>query len=124
MARGRGEAQRRGDRRDDPVRHLATERAGALGVRAVEHASAARVEPFRQHVTLSPESTLRVDASLTRIVTTRPLHANPLFWTAIACGVAMITTSVLLAAVVSGQAPKFNTTKGSTIQAPSGDLRF
>lgn len=102
----------------------------AIGARAIGAGTheivvtAAGYEPFRRRVTLAAESTLRVDASLTRIVTTRPLHANPLFWTAIAGGVAVITTGVVLAVVLSGQAPEFNTSTGITIQALSGGARF
>jgi len=102
----------------------------AMGSRAVGAGAheivvnAVGYEPFRRRVTLAPESTLRVDASLTRVVTTRPLHANPLFWTAVAGGVAVISTGVVLAVVLSGQAPEFNTTTGITIQALSGGGRF
>jgi hypothetical protein len=102
----------------------------AMGSRAVGAGAheivvnAVGYEPFRRRVTLAPESTLRVDASLTRVVTTRPLHANPLFWTAVVGGVSVISTGVVLAVVLSGQAPEFNTTTGITIQALSGGGRF
>jgi PEGA domain len=82
--------------------------------------TAAGYEPFRRRVTLAPEATLRVDASLTRVVVVRPLHANPLFWVAIAGGTAVIATSVVLGVVLSGQAPEFATSTGITIQALSG----
>lgn len=100
---------------------------GAREITAGPHeivVTAAGYEPFRRRVTLAPEATLRVDASLTRVAVQRPVYASPLFWAAIAGGAAVITTGVVLGVVLSGPSPEFNTSTGITIQALSGGGRF
>lgn len=100
---------------------------GAREIAAGPHevvVTAAGYEPFRRRVTLAPEATLRVDATLTRVQVQRPVYASPLFWAAVAGGAAVITTGVVLGVVLSSQAPEFNTSTGITIQALSGGARF
>jgi hypothetical protein len=74
-------------------------------------------EPFRRRVTLLPEASLRVDASLSR--RTRPPGANPVLWTAVGVGAAAVITAIVLGVTLSSQTPEFQTSTGIVIQGLS-----
>jgi hypothetical protein len=74
-------------------------------------------EPFRRRIVLAPESSLRVDASLSR--RSGSFISSPLFWALAGVGVAGVATAVGVAAALTGGPPEFQTSTGIVIQGLS-----